>query len=114
MEITNEIKQRILDLSDQGFSNCEVARRIGCSEKSVRRVLLQNAETSANVTNSNTCADSGAPEPLRRAILLPEDFGRMGSGEARLSAMRRYLLATHGPGRHRVEIPFFGIVEVEV
>jgi transposase-like protein len=114
MEITNEIKQRILDLSDQGFSNCEVARRIGCSEKSVRRVLLRKAESSANVTSSDTCANSVAPEPFTKAILLPESMGRMGFGEACLRGVRLYLLAHHGRGKHRVEIPFFGIVEVEV
>jgi hypothetical protein len=80
MKISNETKQRIVDLSDQGFSNCEVARRIGCSEKSVRRVLLQHAESSANVTSSNTCANPVAPDLSQRRFCFQKAWEGWDSG----------------------------------
>jgi hypothetical protein len=41
-------------------------------------------------------------------------MGRMGFGEACLRGVRLYLLAHHGRGKHRVEIPYLGVFEVEV
>lgn len=80
MKLTEEQKQKIFQLSSstKGLSNCEIARRIGISERTVRYHLAKNQDVSKSDRNMNQNEPKNAEMKQKDTILEKIDQNTAG------------------------------------